>query len=88
MNAVMANGLDGVTVAHTELSDVDGERGRLIIRGYDVEELVETATFEDVGGLVWSGTWPTGAAQGELQAALAHSRLETLGSRVAFAGGL
>jgi len=29
-----------------------------------------------VCGLVWSGTWPTGAARGELQAALAHSRLE------------
>jgi citrate synthase len=34
---------------------VDGEQGRLIIRGYPVEELVERATFEDVYALMWEG---------------------------------
>jgi citrate synthase len=47
MDAPQASGLDGVVVAETALSDVDGEHGRLIIRGYGVEELVEHATFED-----------------------------------------
>jgi citrate synthase len=50
MSAPQASGLDGVVVASTALSDVDGERGRLIFRGYPVEELVERATFEEVCG--------------------------------------
>ena len=33
------SGLDGVIAAETTLSDVDGERGRLILAGHDVEEL-------------------------------------------------
>ena len=36
---MMANGLEGVIAAETRLSDVDGERGRLILAGHDVEAL-------------------------------------------------
>lgn len=39
-------GLEGVVVADTRISDVDGERGRLVIAGSDVEQLARTATFE------------------------------------------
>jgi len=70
MNRPSASGLDGVVVAETELSDVDGEAGRLVIRGYEVEELVERATFEDVCGLLWNGTWPSTAERETLRAAL------------------
>ena len=59
MGAPHASGLDGIIVAETALSDVDGDRGRLTIRGYPVEELVERATFENVCGLLWDGTWPS-----------------------------
>ena len=54
----MITGLEGVVVAETELSDVDGERGELVIRGYRVEQLVGHATFEDVWALLWSGRLP------------------------------
>ncbi|HEY1696311.1 MAG TPA: citrate synthase [Polyangiaceae bacterium] len=47
------SGLEGVVVADTKLSDVDGERGRLVIAGHDVEELARTAGFERVCGLLW-----------------------------------
>ena len=49
------DGLEGVVVAETCLSDVDGERGRLVIRGHDVEALAERADFEGVCALLWTG---------------------------------
>ncbi len=42
----MSNGLEGVVVADTAISDVDGERGRLVIAGADVEELAVTGGYE------------------------------------------
>jgi len=39
-------GLEGVVVADTTISDVDGERGRLVIAGSDVEQLAGSASFE------------------------------------------
>jgi citrate synthase len=39
-------GLEGVVVADTEISEVDGERGRLVIAGADVEQLAASTGFE------------------------------------------
>jgi citrate synthase len=39
-------GLEGVVVADTEISEVDGERGRLVIAGADVEQLAGAVRFE------------------------------------------
>ena len=36
-----ASGLDNVVAAETNLSHVDGEAGRLIVAGYEVETLVK-----------------------------------------------
>jgi citrate synthase len=69
-----ASGLDGVVVAETTLSDVDGEVGRLVIGGYPVETLVQEATFEDVCGLMWNGTLPSASDREMLQNALAGAR--------------
>jgi len=69
-----ASGLDGLVVAHTALSDVDGEQGRLVIRGYAVEDLVARATFEDVCGLMWDGAFPPAEAREKMRAALARAR--------------
>ena len=32
-----SSGLEGVVVADTELSEVDGEHGRLVLRGHSIE---------------------------------------------------
>jgi len=74
MNPPTASGLDGLVFAETALSDVDGERGRLIIRGYPVETLVEQATFEDVCALMWNGALPSTDERNALRAVLADSR--------------
>jgi citrate synthase len=48
------DGLEGVVAAETVLSDVDGEAGRLVIRGRSLAELTGW-TFEEVIGLLWCG---------------------------------
>ncbi len=48
-------GLDGVIAADTVLSEVDGEAGRLIIRGHALEELVGRRSFEEVLGTLLDG---------------------------------
>ena len=47
------SGLDGVIVADTVMSEVDGEAGRLIVRGHAIEELIATRGFEGVAALLW-----------------------------------
>ena len=41
-------GLRGVTVASTKISDVKGDVGKLIYRGYRVTDLAENTSFEEV----------------------------------------
>jgi len=48
------DGLEGVVAAETVLSDVDGQAGRLVIRGHALEALAGWA-FEDVTALLWAG---------------------------------
>ncbi len=50
-----ADGLDGVVAAHTMLSEVDGEAGRLVIRGKTLAELVQIVTYEEAVALLWAG---------------------------------
>jgi citrate synthase len=67
-------GLEGVFVAATRLSDVDGERGRLIVAGHDVESLGKAATFEDVVGLLRDGALPDATRRAEIRARLGLAR--------------
>ena len=47
------SGLDGVIVADTVMSEVDGEEGRLVVRGHALQELVASRGFEGVSALLW-----------------------------------
>ena len=78
-------GLEGVVVAETELSDVDGEGGRLVVRGYAVDELCGTYAFEDVWLLLWTGVLPTEAERRELQRELAMGRAAAFAQLAALA---
>ncbi|MEH3037913.1 MAG: citrate synthase [Sphingomonas adhaesiva] len=70
----MAIGLDDVVAAETMLSDVDGARGQLVIRGHRLDELAGRASFEQVTALLFDGLIPLpaampaamGAARGEV----------------------
>ncbi|MDQ2965326.1 MAG: citrate/2-methylcitrate synthase [Chloroflexota bacterium] len=50
-------GLEGVVAGETALSKVDGERGRLLYRGYRIGDLVERGTYGAVANLLWTGEW-------------------------------
>ena len=56
-----AKGLEGVVVAQTHISHVFGEEGRLVYRGYEINELAGKATYEEVAYLLWKGALPTRA---------------------------
>ncbi len=51
----MTVGLEGVVAAETRLSCVDGAAGRLIIGGYNVEELAAEWRLAEVAALLWGG---------------------------------
>jgi citrate synthase len=69
-----SSGLEGIVVANTEMSDVDGQLGRLTVRGYDVEELAGRATFEEVTYLLWYGSLPKGGELDQFRRDLASYR--------------
>ena len=52
------SGLEGIVAARTELSEVDGQKGILTIRGYDIEELAGQITLEEAAYLLWHGKLP------------------------------
>ena len=41
-------GLRGIPVADTRISNIDGQRGKLIYRGYDILDLTKKSNFEEV----------------------------------------
>ena len=57
----VATGLKGVVAGETALARVDGERGRLVYRGYPIGELVERGTYAAVAELLWTGDWESDA---------------------------
>src|SRR5580765_5495746 len=50
-------GLEGVIAGETSLGMVDGERGRLLYRGYRIGDLVDHGTYPAVANLLWTGDW-------------------------------
>ncbi len=52
-------GLEDVVVSNSEICFIDGHKGRLIYRGYDVDDLVAHSTFEEVVFLLWQGHLPS-----------------------------
>jgi citrate synthase len=50
-------GLEGVVAGETALGYIDGERGRLLYRGYRIGDLVEHGTYHAVAHLLWTGEW-------------------------------
>ena len=51
-------GLENLVAGDTAISSIDGDRGRLSYRGYDVEELAAHFTFEEVTYLILFGELP------------------------------
>ncbi|MEF8789397.1 MAG: citrate synthase [Haloarculaceae archaeon] len=70
----LKKGLEGVLVAESSLSYIDGDEGRLVYRGYDIEDLARGASYEEVVYLLWHGELPTREELDEFTDAMAADR--------------
>lgn len=52
-------GLENVLVAETRMSHIDGDQGKLTIRGYPLEEFAQRKTNEEVAYLLLNGEFPS-----------------------------
>ncbi|MCW8923929.1 MAG: citrate synthase [Gammaproteobacteria bacterium] len=52
-------GLAGVPATKSDISSIDGEKGILSYRGYDIAELAANSTFEETAMLLLNGELPT-----------------------------
>ncbi len=57
--SVMKAGLEDVVVSTSDICFIDGHEGRLLYRGYNVDDLAEQSSFEEVVFLLWQGHLPS-----------------------------
>jgi citrate synthase len=74
MSDELNRGLEGVLVAESGLSYIDGDVGKLVYRGYAIEDLAEHASYEEVLYLLWHGDLPTRAELDAFTASMAAER--------------
>lgn len=67
-------GLKGVVVADSEICKVDGEKGILYYRGYNINDFAGKASYEEVVYLLLFKKWPNKRELGRLKTQLAKER--------------
>ena len=67
-------GLAGVPVTESKISCIDGQKGLLSYRGYDIMDLAEHSSFEETTLLLLFGTLPTKAELYEFDQNLKNAR--------------
>src|ERR1700744_6484780 len=60
-------GLAGVPVDYTAISKVNPESNSLLYRGYPVQELAASKSFEEVAYLLWKGELPDAKHRAEFE---------------------
>ena len=74
MTAAAGKGLEGVVASQTSLSFIDGLKGVLVYRGYNIHELAPNASFIEGVFLLWNGRLPTHPELDAFEARLAGLR--------------
>jgi len=67
-------GLRGIEVADTKISNIDGEKGKLIYRGFDILDLTKNSTFEETAYLLLYDKLPTKPELNEFNSRLIEAR--------------
>jgi citrate synthase len=67
-------GLRGIEIADTKISNIDGEKGKLIYRGYDILDLAKNSTFEETAYLLIYDDLPNKHQLDEFNAKLIDAR--------------
>ncbi len=71
---VVHKGLEGIYFDTTRICHIDGQRGILLYRGYNIHDLAANATYEEVCYLLLYDRLPTASELAEFDAALKTSR--------------
>jgi len=69
------SGLEDTVATSSAICFLDGDRGVLAYCGYDIHDLAEKATFEEICYLLWHRRLPTRAELGDLQSQLTAARV-------------
>ncbi|MBI3920906.1 MAG: citrate synthase [Armatimonadetes bacterium] len=72
--ATITEGLRDIIAGTSEICYLDGVEGILAYRGYDIHDLADKATFEEVVYLLWFGQLPNKSELGQFTAKLAAHR--------------
>ncbi len=67
-------GLRGIEVADTKISNIDGGKGKLIYRGFDILDLTKNSTFEETAYLLIYDNLPTKSQLNEFNTKLIEAR--------------
>ena len=67
-------GIEGLVAGETAISGIDGSAGRLLYRGYPIQDLVGRASFEEVTYLILIGEMPNAEQLAEWSAELLRWR--------------
>lgn len=67
-------GLQDVVVATSSICSIDGQRGKLVYRGYDIHDLAAHSTFEETVFLLWHGRLPKRSELDDLKKQLTENR--------------
>ena len=68
-------GLRGIEVADTRISNIYGDKGKLIYRGYDILDLTKNSSFEETAYLLLHDDLPTKEQLQEFKTKLREARL-------------
>src|SRR5262249_18915722 len=70
----MKAGLEDIIAGESGICYIDGEKGILAYRGYNIHELAGNSTFEETCHLLWFGTLPKAAELQDTAQKMATSR--------------
>jgi citrate synthase len=74
MTTDIARGLEGINVTATKLCRIDGQKGELVYSGYDIYDLADHSTFEEVAFLLWNQRLPNANELADLKTKLVTER--------------
>jgi citrate synthase len=75
ITSLHTKGLEGVVATTSSICYIDGDQGVLAYRGYDIHDLAEHSTFEEVCHLLWFGRLPNAGELKSLKQRIAEERM-------------
>jgi citrate synthase len=70
----MKAGLEDVVAGESGICYIDGKKGILAYRGYNIHELALNSNFEETCYLLWFGKLPTASELADISKKMAHDR--------------